>query len=145
MVLLLDKRLVLRKLCKQLGSEPRDLVKEIHPDREVRSVQHRAAALVHDPPHFVLIALPAGRALDQRYTRRDGRGHMLDHRAWTREVDGRRVAGQQPRRFGCIAGCDHGTDLVTRLAGLRLHHAGHPAVADQRELHATLPVGSKNV
>src|SRR5207253_6849471 len=69
---------------------------------------------------------------------------MVDHGSRCGEVDGRRVTGQQPRRGGRIARRDHGADVVAGVAGLRLHHAGHLAMAEQRQLHATLRAGSKN-
>src|SRR5437660_11122394 len=68
---------------------------------------------------------------------------MVDHGSRCGEVDGDRVAGEQARRVGRIARGDHCADVVAGLAGLRFHHAGHLAVAQQRQSHATLRVGSK--
>src|ERR1044072_4265680 len=60
------------------------------------------------------------------------------------KVDGHRVPGKETGGVGRIAGGDHRAQVVPRRARLSLDHAGHPAVTEQRQLHATLRAGSKN-
>src|SRR5687767_1010141 len=79
-VLFLDKRLVLLESTEQLRRKIRDTIKQIYPDREIRTENKRAVGISNKPFDLIPLRIPSGCALDQRNT-----GH---HRAIDVPTDG---------------------------------------------------------
>ena len=92
--------------------------------------------LRHDLSDRRFLGQPPGGPFHERHLRRGARLDVGEHRARDGKVDGHVVAGEQSRRIGGMARRENRADLVARRGRMRLERMGHPAVAEQRELHA---------
>src|SRR5580765_3294456 len=86
MMLLLDKRFVLRKLGKKLSGKIGYAVKEVYPYREICPKDKRSAAVPDNLLDLFSLAVPAGRAFDKRNARRDARRDIPPHCPGRRKI-----------------------------------------------------------